>query len=538
VKLKLIATLREASWWERLRWIADRGVALAALVFLGILLWQHGRMIVSPYLLEYREGSVLTMGQYILQGENPFTLETMPENTYVYGFLFPYVGAPLAWATGDLLLGYRLTSGLFIFLNSVILFLVLRRERLGPGLSVALAVVFHAFQLQWLIYTARCDSLGLFLFLTAIWLPYGRGWGKRSVALSAALCLAAFYTKPYFLYALAVVGAYLFLFVSKKKALWFAGCLAVFGAASAVVFHLLFPTFFFSNIFLHTNYAISNFGHLRWQMEVFLEKQWPFLALLAVASLVWMYWRLRRRRVWTMRLFQHWDRPAFAPPMNYHVFCLAMGAAVIVTVLGKHGGNFMIYLYQFMLPFLLVAAVTVKLPFRPRVGPFLYPLLALAGLYLGWRTVNESFLGEPVRMSDDGRLVRQLADASDVYATPVFVPQLLRADRKVWDNGLTQYFERHDYPDFLASILPAPDRIDERWRQYREELDRKVEEREFDLIVLNNNFGDVIDRKKVEVGYGLEERMLYRIPGQEIELEIWRPLSNEGVRDPGTQIEP
>ena len=506
------------------RVLIDRTLVVIAFAFIAALTWQHWSMIGAPFLLEYREGSVLTVGQHILGGLNPFTLESLPENTYVYGFIYPYLGAPVAWLFGDLLLGYRLTSALFIFLCSALILIALRREKIPWGLALIGAAIFHAYQLQWLVYTARCDSLGLFFFLVAIYWPYWRGWSYRSLAVSSVLCIAAFYTKPYFLYSLAVVGLFVLLFQSKKKAMFFGSALIVVASASAIVVNLIFPTFFLANIFLHTNYAIENFGHLVWQLEVFTQKMWPLLVALLSGLLWWGYWRLRNGLRFRIRPFRRFDEPVFKPEMNFHLFGFLMGFAVIVLVLGKHGGNFMIYLYQFMLPFLITASFTVRFPHREKLYlGYVLPFVALVSLLFGWKTARDQFFVTPVQIGGEADVVRLISEAERVYSTPVFVPQLIEQEKKVWDNGLTQYFKKHSYPEFLSGVLPPLSETEGRWSEYQMDLSNKVKNQYFDLIVLNGNFGDVVDRDSVEENYELLRTTHYRVPEQNILLEFWIP---------------
>jgi hypothetical protein len=61
----------------------------------------------------------------------------------------------------------------------------------------------------------------LFLFLSAIIIPWVYGFSKRSLCAAIILGILAFYTKQYFIACLGYVAFYLFIAEAKKRAVYF-----------------------------------------------------------------------------------------------------------------------------------------------------------------------------------------------------------------------------------------------------------------------------------------------------------------------------
>src|SRR2546430_401639 len=74
---------------------------------------------------------------------------------------------------------------------------------------------------QGLSIVARPDSLGLFLFLASLVVPYRFRFSPSALLFSALLSILGFLTKPYFILGLGLVWLHLFVFESKSKAILF-----------------------------------------------------------------------------------------------------------------------------------------------------------------------------------------------------------------------------------------------------------------------------------------------------------------------------
>ena len=105
---------------------AYQGIRSATLVLLGCvaawLLYFGFKTVTFPYPLEYREGGSQVTTQFLLNGENPFTLENQPLGANDYGIGYALAVLPLAAIFGNTLLVHRAVSTFFVLLSSILVF--------------------------------------------------------------------------------------------------------------------------------------------------------------------------------------------------------------------------------------------------------------------------------------------------------------------------------------------------------------------------------------------------------------------------------
>ena len=177
--------------------------------------------IAIPYQIEYREGAAQVMTQILLMGENPFSLEYQPLGMNNYGIGYNLIAFPFAKLFGNTLMIHRIISVLFLLACSLLAartMLVLKKDMpvsILCGVFIAVVLAGRG------ALGAFPSAMGAFLFLSAILTPFNDSFGFRSLIASALLAIIAFYTKPYFVICFGIVAAYTFLFVSKKKGLFY-----------------------------------------------------------------------------------------------------------------------------------------------------------------------------------------------------------------------------------------------------------------------------------------------------------------------------
>ena len=216
--------------------------------------------------------------------------------------------------------------------------------------------------------------MGAFFFLAAILLPFNRSFDRAGLAASALLCLLAFYTKPYFMLAFGIVASYLFLFVSKRKAL-------IYGLFFLIVFGICFfwsSSFFRSTSLIpwsaiwHRPTALSRFFYMinsrNWSAEFY-----PGM----IAGLIILWFGMRG---WPLSDplgtvdFRSLDRPVVSRRPNYFAYCFVCSTLAFIFILGTQPGNFMSYAYQLMLPPFFLWLFQELKP-QSRLGLILLPVL-------------------------------------------------------------------------------------------------------------------------------------------------------------------
>ena len=225
-------------------------------------------------------------------------------------------------------------------------------------------------------------SMGTFLFMAILIIPFKRSFDWPSLVWSVVLSLAAFYTKPYFLLALAMVIAYTFLFVSKRRAFVHALLCAAALLVSFMVVRRLFP-FYFVYV-LVTSYLDSgpSTSHLLLQLVRLRQEFYPVMALglLVVLAAVWMKrGGMADAPSRTLGVdLRHPALPLLAAKMDYFGFAAIGSTLAFLLVLGPHTGQFMTYAYQLMLPPFLI---WLGLHLEPQ-GRLLWIIVPVLGLNL------------------------------------------------------------------------------------------------------------------------------------------------------------
>ncbi|MBK6738496.1 MAG: hypothetical protein IPG64_11550 [Haliea sp.] len=253
--------------------------------------YNHLQIVSHEYPLDYNETGMLVTTATIAHGDNPYSLESQPIRVSLYPVLYNILVAPLSRVFGNTLELHRAVNGLFILGSCAICFYLCRRDSATRTESLTAAVLVYAGLLFYSTPIASINGLGLFLFLSAIAIPWVYGFSTRSLAVSIVFGLLAFYTKQYFIASLGYVALYLFLAESKKRAIYF-GLAALAALLSS---WRLSPTA--RRITWRPPYMLSSQvpkkaasdDHLISQVREFVQIYLPLLFILSVAVVCRLY---------------------------------------------------------------------------------------------------------------------------------------------------------------------------------------------------------------------------------------------------------
>jgi hypothetical protein len=225
--------------------------------------------------------------------------------------------------------------------------------------------------------------------------------------------------------------------------------------------------------------------------------------------------------------------------MDFFGFCLLWATLVVVFGLGRNPGNYMTYLFQLMSPFLLIMGFTVlaSVSGKPR---WALPLVLLS-MYQSYAILHKDFSAD---MSQWQRVETLIEESDKVLASQMLVKTLLQYDKKVYQDGHTFYFPLAvNKPGWLLKDREE-DRVAGVWHDYINELYRKIEAGEFDMIVISHwemrgiflrnppPFEDVTGRQFLSRYYKVTEKislsMTDRHGGGTYDLQVWRPRNKAG----------
>ncbi|PZV16471.1 MAG: hypothetical protein DCF20_08135 [Pseudanabaena sp.] len=240
--------------------------------------------------------------------------------------------------------------------------------------------------------------------------------------------------------------------------------------------------------------------------------------------------------------------------IDFVVFCLCMSMFIFFARMGHHRGNWLIYIHQLISPFLIILifkflddkwrsplkiSLTQNLQSSlvsiPRIETILnsiannfYRLVfsSLIILNLFTLTAND-FLFEFTYGTEDWLILRNLiAEHNNIFNSPAIASLLVEQNKPVYDSGLSEYFSDGIKSRKTFGIPFPPDKkSQDHFKNYKENINQSIRTKQFDLIVLSNNYSPFISEDLVKEYYQktktLQSPMLFTL--QNYELNIWEP---------------
>ena len=415
-----------------------------------LALWQAAAEARLPFQLDYEEGNILNAGWRIVSGETPYPdPQAFPNALNPYGpigYWLTALGVKVGGVSFTLPRLGNIACGLAIATLLALLVLHCTASRLLAA-SFGMYFLANAVTRTW-IPLLRVDMLAIALSLAGLWLCL-RSEGRRWPVV-AALFAAALFVKYTALAAPAACFVWLILRRDSRRALRLAGatgalCVAGFVAMQAGTG---------GDFFFHMFRTHPDPWTLRRLLGIFVlvEPSMVALAPLLLAFLVLgSWWKSERARAAAL-----------------YLIC----ACGVVLVTGGKAGSFINHFLEPIVACALAAALgyqaLVAMPRTPRLAPLLPLTVGMAALFLTGAFTQDARV-VPLNVSDCAELYRSVHDsgAKQVLAENVGVVAL--AGRTVWDSN-----------PFVLTQLVRTKAIS------GEPLERMVEERRFDMIVLSD----------------------------------------------------
>lgn len=450
-------------------------------------------IISTPYPAEYREGSILLMTDFLMQGRNPFILANHPLMTNNYGFIYNLVVLPFAVLFGNTLAVHRIISVLFILASCMLIVLTLLKQGTALPFAAAGGTIVMACLLFSTTPLSRPDGLGQFFFLLAILFPLYREFDGISLLVSGGAGILAFLAKPYFLLGVGIVATYTFLFVSKKRGMIYGG--GVFGSLVILLYgiNLFLETYFLDIILSNAGNSSLTVSHMIKQSIRFLKVFLPIFLLLLIAFFT------KRSQNGSRFLDQtgvagnpsrldlsHLNQPLFHYSMNYFGFYLLCSAGVVIFWLGKHSGAYMTYYFQLITPALVLFAFQFKDVFQKQ--PVLAVSLILVNLSLiCFYMLYPNNLSE-AQIKEWERLYQSLRNSRQVLNSPVLVSEMIRLGMQPVDSGQSEYY--YSTPPYPSNPF-APDykAVDKQGMDYLRSVRTKVSNQKYDQVMITFDKG-------------------------------------------------
>jgi len=449
----------------------------------------HASFIALPGAQESREAAIPLTTGLILAGGRPYDLASSPAITNVYGVVYNYLVAPAAGIWGATFAVHRAASLVFLLMGASLLYALLRKENIGRWLALAGAVFFYLFNVTTYAIGARPDTLGTAIYLAVVLLVWpGAKQDKPSMAklaLSVALGVLAFYTKPYFVLALALAAGVLFVSAGWRWAFAYATAAAALMAVSIPVVVHFWPYYLFEVFTSHVNGEIDPPGYFWLQTKDYLFLHAGLVLVVVGAGVVWLANQVKAR---TPATDTGW---AFRWPAAGTVcFILSLGG---LARLGGHAGAFRIYWVQLVTPFLILMALRAIARSEERWRAAGLGLLVFNALILlTWARPVWPIDSTPEREAWQ----KLTAGKPWQLLPPSLLPDVSPAGQPVLENGQMTYFV-----NLTLETLSHQDPAYQRVLQYLLKIRTLIWQRRFDVIVSPNDFREFIPAQLLSEHY-------------------------------------
>ena len=512
-----------------------RFVTLGIALVVGIWIIYFLRVAIAyPYPLEYREGAQQVLTKLLLARKNPFSLENQPLGMNNYGILYSLTALPLAAVFGNTLLVHRIVTLVFLLLCSLLVFWTIFKGIQDTGLAIVCGEMVMVALAALGRLGAFPVSMGMFLFLAAILIPFNRHFDRAGLVLSDVLCLLAFYAKPYFLLALGIVATYLFLFASKKKAL-------IYGLFFAILFGIVFffvrailPLYFLDVIVSNLTQAHSvGPAPAFLTLEELCKEFCPGLAVTAAVLIAG--WPSRSSEVTNAKgtvppgILTALDRPLLAMRFNYLAYTCICGLLAFTLILGAnedYRGNDIAYSYQLVLvPFCMWLFRELK-P-RSRLSLILVPVLLANLVLLCLIRFSPNDLSQ-LREKTKGweRLYAYVDSSNRILNSPEIASEMLR--RGLWpvDSGQTEYYYWIRDCPIDGWLGPSCNVVEKDGEQYLDSIQAAVASRYYDYVIATNEWALPHDQNLISRNYEETKVISIAMPltQQSWQVVIWERL--------------
>lgn len=490
-------------------------------------LYFHYRIITANYPHEFREGVMVLTTQNLLDGINPYSLAEQPQHTNLYGIIYHLTTYPFASIFGSTLPVHRAVTGVFLILSCVFLFFILRRVDVPLLLSFTGAVIYYGHLVSFWSLIARPDTLGIFLFLAAIFIPWIKKFDKSSLLISSFLCTLVVFTKMYFVIAFPIIATYLFVFKSKRDAIIFTLSFLFMMTASVLIINKYFETYFINTFYFYLNikndlsiglpYVISQ---IRYFSKINFGVVIVFIILLIEI--------VRRnhnnilnkiKNAVNLLNFLKIQQPLTNIKFDYFVFVFLVTSAAFIFKLGLNPGSFVDYIHHLISPFLLIIV------FRYLAQKIKANNFAIFGIIIIFSLIftlanHRRLVDYSVEWKNIENLV---SEYKEIYGESAITSVLVKQNKYVYNSGHSGLYLPLNEPVFKKS--PLYPKIKERLAEFNTEINNKIIKKKFDLIILDNAGEDYIPRDLLKKYYYQKSEMLAPMlfNSWRLVLEVWLP---------------
>jgi hypothetical protein len=503
--------------------------------FFAKLLALHFSMVLNPFQNEYREGAILLSTKLIVEGGNLYSWANQPEYSNNYGIMYHLVVYPFAKLFGATFIVHRTISAFFIFASCIVLFISAHRMKVPLALCFAGTTIFYAHLLYFAAPLSRPDSLGMFLFLCSIYIPWKFNYSKLSLLSSIIIGILSLLTKPYFILGIFYVGIYVFLFKSKKLGLKYFFAILISLGSTILLINSIFECYWYNTFFINVG-AIQPMEYPEYPIiQIYRYIEYNISIVTILFLIVFDFSRRLERRFQKntkIKFFSKYinfislDKPLFTISGlqgSEWIIYMILSLGLFYFKLGRHNGSWLVYIHHLISPFLIL--IILQFISKNKLGKSILIVLLCLNLF---SITKIDFLQSPQLDNTKWEEVKTLiSEHNNVLNSPAITAILIEQDKKVYDSGLTEYFQYGIKRSFLGINLPDDQFAKAKNERFIQDIKRNIESKKFDLITMTDRFSLFVSEDELQKYYQYKSSITVPMAStfQNWKLDIWEPKS-------------
>lgn len=484
---------------------------------------------------EYRENAIILTTDLLLKGKNPYSLENLPVYLNVYGIFYHFIVYPFSKIFGSSFFIHRLVSLFFLILSCSAIYWVLRKKNVSIQLSlIAFTLLFIQLFNNIGGILARPDTLGLFLFLCSIIIPWRYNFTYTSLIGGIILSILGFLTKPYFLFGAPCIALYLFITKSKLKGIIYS---LLFGTCLVLTFLIIshfYEYYFFSAVLNHFSEDFS-IRHLIQQTIRYGEFVFFLVVILPVVCLLALFRHMENIKDEAgghFLKYKLFNIRNLSEPFIYFNFGM-MSFMLICSLLamlkfGQSHGSGVTYYYQLISPFLIIVIfknignTTKFIEYKT----FIVYLIVVQLFVFNFNFARVKF-PLPVNHIEQWQEWKDLLSRhKNVLNSPPLAYILNEQNKTVYDTGQSQYFSWGLLDSRLAKLSGQSQVINKarkHYIQYLETIKKQAQDKSFDLIAITKNSSPFLPLDIIKENYIYQETKHVKMYFGTFPVDIWAP---------------
>jgi len=464
---------------------------------------------------------MMTTTDALVKGLNPYDMSLQPRFMNQYGIMYPLFVWPWAKLFGTTILVHRAVTGFFILASCTLMFFVLNRLSVAFLLNCWAVLMLYASLLYPVTSTPTIDpaATGMFFMLMTIFIPWFYKYSNKSLIISILFAILAFYTKLYTFLGAIIMISYLFIFISKRKSLFYGFLLLILMVISILIMNHCCSAYFDNCFFAALNMGKDWSTMERLYLQINMYTQIHLWTLILMGLLI-------LGEIIRFILYRKNNSITITPIGNeialilYAALCAAF---VLYMSLGRHNGAMLWYFFQLLSPFLLVTAAWLF----NRLS--LWPLVCIPFLIYNLYTItsDEKYTYFDKNILEWDQIAPLIKNYQHILNSPVIAPLLIEQNKDIVDDGQAEYFVPGGArPPWLKKYLKEDNRVWIQQMMFFQNIRLMVENKLYDLIILQPGLLPLGVADDIRKYYKYEGQILLMAPQdrRSYAVTIWKPL--------------